>query len=75
MACTVLSVFQRPALLKTNEIILFAVKLNKNEIFNALFQSHVRIWHGVSLSTYSVIGVGVFSGGIISIGFSNDVST
>ena len=37
MACTVLSVFQRPALLETNEIILFAVKLNKNEIFNALF--------------------------------------
>ena len=39
------------------------------------FQSHIRIWHGVSLSTYSVIGVGVFSGGILSIGFPTDVST
>ncbi|XP_052761034.1 echinoderm microtubule-associated protein-like 1 isoform X3 [Mya arenaria] len=34
--------------------------------------SHIRIWHGVNLSTYSVIGVGVFYGEILSIGFSND---
>ena len=39
-----------------------------------LFQSHIRVWHGVSLSTYSVVGVGVFANGIISIGFSADVS-
>ncbi|KAK3594968.1 hypothetical protein CHS0354_019890 [Potamilus streckersoni] len=32
--------------------------------------AHIRIWHGISLSTYSVIGIGAFLGGVISIGFS-----
>ncbi|KAL4221535.1 Echinoderm microtubule-associated protein-like 1 [Mactra antiquata] len=34
--------------------------------------SHIRIWDTGSLSTYSVIGLGVFFGGIISIGFCKD---
>ncbi|XP_053379131.1 uncharacterized protein LOC123526739 isoform X2 [Mercenaria mercenaria] len=36
--------------------------------------SHIRIWDGVSLSTHSVIGLGVFHGGVVSIGFSQDKS-
>lgn len=36
--------------------------------------THIRIWHGISLSTISVIGLGVFVGGILSIGFSHEGS-
>ncbi|XP_052268743.1 echinoderm microtubule-associated protein-like CG42247 [Dreissena polymorpha] len=36
--------------------------------------SHIRVWHGVNLSTYSVIGLGVFYGGILSVGFSMEGS-
>ena len=43
------------------------------QIHFILLQAHIRIWHGGTLSTYSVVGVGVFSNGIISIGFSADV--
>ena len=43
------------------------------QIYFILLQAHIRIWHGGTLSTYSVVGVGVFSNGIISIGFSADV--
>ena len=42
--------------------------------FSSDLQSHIRIWHGVSLSTYAVIGLNVFLGGILSINFASDVS-
>ena len=42
--------------------------------FSSYLQSHIRIWHGVSLSTYAVIGLNVFLGGILSINFASDVS-
>lgn len=34
--------------------------------------SHIRIWDGESLSTYFVIGLGVFFGGVLSIDFSSE---
>ena len=40
-----------------------------------LFQAHVRIWDGLKLSTYAVIGIGVFQQGISCLSFSeSDVS-
>ncbi|KAL5014035.1 hypothetical protein ScPMuIL_008305 [Solemya velum] len=32
--------------------------------------AHVRIWDGISLSTYAVIGLGDFTRGVVSVGFS-----
>ena len=36
-----------------------------------LFQAHVRIWDGIKLSTYAVIGIGVFQQGISCLSFSD----